>query len=180
MAAGVTARFGRVSLIALLVAATAGCGSGSSRPTFPPVGSTPGPVGAATSGARAAVTAALAVEGLQVVDATVPYRPAEGALFAAAPRSVIQVTLPQDPTHGFVVLYALESPQAAFAAATDQASYLATGPGRIQFPPDTRFSLRVLDSTAIFFSWSADSPDPGSAAVDLALSQIGIDVPIPS
>jgi len=167
---------------ALLGAALAGCASGvPSGATFPPVGSTTAPAGDANAAAKAAILAALAVEGLQATDANVAYRPAEGARFAAAPRTVLQVTLPTDPSGGYIVLYALGSPAAALEAATDQAAYIATGPGRVQFMLDTRYTLRVLGSTAIFFNWSpANSPDPQTPSIDLALSQVGTEVPIPN
>jgi hypothetical protein len=163
------------------VAAVAGCSASATlQPAFPPVGFTPAPVGVATAATRAAVTNALSVEGLQVVDAPVAYRPAEGPLFAAAPRSVIQVILPADPAHGFITLYSFGSPQAALTAANDQAAYIASGPGRVQFGIDARFNLRVLASTAIFFWWSpANSPDEHTPAIDLALGQVGTAVPMP-
>jgi len=171
----------RVAVGVLVVAALVGCSASATLPpTFPPVGVSPPPVGDATAGARTAISNALSTEGLQVVDASVAYRPGEGPLFAAAPRSVIQVTLPDDPTHGYVVLYAFPSPQAALAAATDQAAYIASGPGRVQFGTDARFTLRVLGSTAIFFWWSpANSLDTRTPTIDLALSQVGTIVPIP-
>lgn len=168
--------------LAACVAAVAACSvGGTERPTFPPVGATPGSAGQATAAARAQIAAALSVEGLQVVDATTAYRPPEGALFAAAPRTVIQVTLPDDPTHGYIVLYVFDSPAAALAAATDQAAYIASGPGRVQFVLDSQFTLRVLGSTAIFFAWSPDnSPDSRTASIPIALSQVGAPVEIPS
>ena len=167
---------------AVLVASLGGCAAGvPARATFPPVGSTTAPAGDANAPARAAIVSALAVERLQVADASVAFRPPEGARFAAAPRSVIQVTLPTDPGGGYIVLYALRSPAAALEAANDQAAYIATGPGRVQFMLDTRFTLRVLGSTAIFFSWSPEnSPDPLTASIDIALSQVGTEVPIPN
>ena len=167
------------SIMAVVVLASCSA-SATLQPAFPPVGFTPAPVGVATAATRAAVTNALLVEGLQVVDAPVAYRPAEGPLFAAAPRSVIQVILPADPAHGFITFYAFGSPQAALTAANDQAAYIASGLGRVQFGIDARFTLRVLGSTAMFFWWSpANSPDEHTPAIDLALAQIGSAVPIP-
>jgi hypothetical protein len=167
--------------VAIAIAAVvAGC-SVSAGPTFPPVGSSPAPAGEVTSGARAQVAAALAVEGLQVEDAKTAYRPPEGALFASAPRAVIQVTLPDDPTHGYIVLYAFGTPQQARAAAEDQATYIASGPGKVQFTPGTSYSLRVLGNIAIFYTWSPDNaPDARTPAIALALSQVGDEIAIPS
>ncbi|MCI0584852.1 MAG: hypothetical protein L0227_18510, partial [Chloroflexi bacterium] len=117
-----------VVALGLALATFAAACAPSSRTTFPPVGSTPGPAGDATAAARAEIIGALAAVGLQAVDAVRPYRPAEGALLAAAPRTVLQATLPDDPGHGFIVLYALPSPTAAQAAATDHAAYIASHP----------------------------------------------------
>jgi hypothetical protein len=90
------------------------------------------------------------------------------------------VILPADPAHGFITLYAFASPQAALTAANDQAAYISSGPGRVQFGIDARFTLRVLGSTAVFFWWSpANSPDQNTPAIDLALAQVGTAVPIP-
>jgi hypothetical protein len=167
------------ALIAMLVSA---CGSGSTPPpTFPPVGTTPAPAGDATAAARAEVTRLLGVEGLQVVDASSAFRPPEGAIFAATPRTVIQATLPDDPTHGYIVLYAFPNAAAALAGAKDQAAYIASGPGRAYFVLDTHFTIRLTGNVAIFFFWSPDnSPDARTPSIDLALSQIGTGVVIPS
>lgn len=183
MATGVTSRRAIVAraLAVALVAVVGACSANpSTGPTFPAVGSSPPPAGEATAAARAAVVASLAVEGLQVVDAPVAYRPGEGPVFAAAPRSVIQAVLPNDPGHGYIVLYAFDSPASALAGARDQAAYIASGPGRVQFGTDARFTLRVLGSTAIFFWWSpANALDERTPSIDLALAQVGTAVPIP-
>jgi hypothetical protein len=165
--------------VAAAVLALAGCGPIAAGPTFPPIGSTPAPASDRTAGAQAQVAGALAVEGLQLKDSPSPYRPPEGAIFAAAPRTVVQVILPDDPTHGFIVLYAFGTPAEARAAAEDQARYIASGPGTVQFLPGTQFSLRVLGNIAIFFAWSPDSPDARTASIPLALSQVGDEVTIP-
>jgi len=166
-------------LVACLGVAIAAC-SASSALTFPPVGSTPQPAGAATDTVKAQLAAALGVEGIQLADANTPYRPPEGAIFAAAPRTVVQAVLPDDPTHGYLVLYAFGTPQQALAGAQDQARYVASGPGRIQFQPGTSFELRTLGNIAIFFAWTPDNaPDTREAMIPLALSQLGDEVPIP-
>jgi hypothetical protein len=169
--------------LGLLVASLvfAACGSEtSSTVTFPPAESTPAPAGDATAAARAMVIAALGAVGLQGQDAIHPYRPPEAAGFSAAPRSVLQVTLPDDPDHGFIVLYAFGSPTEAEAAASEQAAYIASGPGRVQFGPGSRFVLRLVGATVIFFTWSPDNaPDPRTASIDQALSTVGTAVAIP-
>ena len=180
MAAGVKQRF--VVAVALVAGLVAGCRLPSGgQVTFPPVGATPAPAGGSTALARAGVAAALGVEGLELIDAVAAYRPPEGAVFAAAPRTVVQVVLPDDPTHGYIVLYSLPTPAAALAAAQDQATYIASGPGHVLFVPGSQFSLRVLGSVAIFFAWSPDaSPDARTPSIALALSQVGDEVAIPS
>lgn len=165
---------------AWLAMALAGC-SISSGPSFPAIGVTPPPAGDSTAGARAQVAAALAVEGLQLSDSKTTYRPPEGAIFAAAPRTVIQVALANDPTHGYIVLYPFGTPQQALAAAQDQAVYVSSGVGNVQFVPGTQFSLRVLGNVAIFFAWTPNaSPDANMDSIPIALSQIGDQVPIPA
>jgi len=169
----------RLAAAAGLAVLLAAC-SVSAGPTFPPIGSTPQQAGAATDGARAQLASALGVEGIQVTDATSPYRPPEGASFAAAPRTVVQAVLPDDPTHGFIVLYAFGTPPQALAAAQDQARYVSSGPGKVQFTPGTQFELRTLGNIAIFFAWTPDSAlDSREASIPLALSQLGDEVPIP-
>jgi hypothetical protein len=169
----------RLAIALALVAAA--CAPVTGGPTFPPVGSTPGPAGDATAGARAQVAAALAVEGIQLVDAQSTYRPPEGAIFAAAPRTVVQAVLPDDPGHGYIMLYAFGTPAQALAAAQDQGRYIASGPGRVLFPIDTQFSLRVLGNIAILFTWSPEtSTDARTPSIPLALSQIGDEVAIPA
>ena len=168
-----------VILVAVATLVAVGC-AGPTRATFPPLGQTPAPAGGATAATAAQVIAALAAVGLQAAESNRPYRPPEGALFAGAPRSVLEVTLPDDPNHGYVVVYALASGTAAQAAATDQATYIASGPGRVQFPLDSHFVLRVVGSTVAFFTWSpGTSPDPRTKSIEDALTTIGTGVPIP-
>ncbi|HET7180802.1 MAG TPA: hypothetical protein VFI15_01060 [Candidatus Limnocylindrales bacterium] len=150
------------------------------RSTYPPIGSTPGPAGDATSAATQAVLTALAAAGLQATVTDRAYRPPEGPLLAAAPRTVLQVAMPLDPDHGFIVIYALESPNAALAAANDHATWAAASVGRINFPPGTRFELRVLGSNVILFSWlPGSSPDARNDQIGPALEGIGQDVAVP-
>ena len=173
-----------VLLVAIVLAVPftlAACTGGTPRTTFPPLGVTPPPAGEATAAARAEVIRALGELGLQATDSARVYRPPEGPLLTAAPRSVLQVTLPDDPSHGFVVLYALGSPTAASAAARDHAEYVSSGIGWINFPPGTRFVLRVVGSTVVFFHWSPDvSSDDRTQSIEEALLRIGSGVPVPA
>jgi hypothetical protein len=166
--------------LALALAIVAGC-AGPNHATFPPIGSTPGPAGVATGPTTQEVIGALAAVGLQASVTLRPFRPAEGPLLAAAPRSVLQVALPDDPDHGFIVIYELADSATALAAATDTAAYIATGPGKIQFVAGSHFVLRVEGSTVIFFTWSPDnSPDAHTHLIEDALGQIGTGVQVPS
>jgi hypothetical protein len=59
------------------------------------------------------------------------------------------------------------------------AAYLASGPGRVQFPNDARHVLRQLGPTLVFFTWSPTvSPDPSVAALAGALETLGTGIPI--
>lgn len=129
----------------------------------------------------AQVIAGLAADGLQAADSNRPYRPVEGPLLAAAPRSVVQVTLPEDPDHGFVVVYALPTEAAAKEAAEDHATYLAAGiGGAVQNPPGTQYVLRQVGPYVVYFSWlPANSPDPRTSQIADALRRIGTEVQVP-
>ena len=187
MAAGVTLRRLRAALAAAclagLLAAGCGTGPGIDRPaTFPPTTFGPdeatGPAAAATRDELARV---LGAASLQLTSPQVPYRPGESNSLAAAPRDVYQVVLPDDPTHGFISVYEFADEAAAAAAGRDQATYVASGPGRVQFPPDTRFVIRQLGLTVVFFAWSpANSADPRTAEIQKALETVGIGIPVPS
>jgi hypothetical protein len=169
----------RALLAAILAAAALLSGCAGVTTTFPPIGSTPQPAGDATAAARQQVVQALGAVGLQPQDSVRPYRPAEGPLLAAAPRSVIEAPLQRDPDPALVVIYALASPDAALAAAKDDADYLRSNTGGIQVAPGTQVVLQVVGSNVIFFSWlPADSPDPATATIAQALSKIGEPVPV--
>lgn len=151
------------------------------RTTYQPAGSTPLPAGDTTSAATQAVLGALASAGLQATVSATPYRPPEGPLLSAAPRTVLQVTMPDDPTHGFIVIYALDSPNAALAAANDHATWVAAPVGKINYPPGTRFELRTLGSNVILFSWlPGSSPDARNDRIGPALETVGEGVAVPS
>ena len=171
-------RVRRVAGLAVVAVLFAAC-AGPNRATFPPLGSTPAPAGDATDATSRQVIAALAAQGLQAAVTIRPFRPPEGALLSAAPRSVLQVVLTDDPDHGFVVVYALADNAAALAAATDTAAYVASNTGRIQFVTGSHFVLRVVGSTVIFFTWSPDNaPDARTHLIEDALDQLGTGVQV--
>jgi hypothetical protein len=184
MAAGVIARR-RAAMSLALVAIVAGCGTGASvtRPaTFPPATFGPGEAtGADVEVTQVQLVEALGAMSLRLTIPQVPHRPGEGAAFAAAPRAVFQVVLPEDPVHGFISVYQFADDAAATAAGRDQATYIASGPGRVQFPPDARFVLRQLGPTVVFFVWSpANSSDPRTPNIQKALESVGTGIPVGS
>jgi hypothetical protein len=166
---------------AIIVAATmlVGCGD-TSIATFPPVSLGPGPISAATTETRHLIEVALSAEGLQAGPPATQFRPAESASLAAAPRLLLQVLLPNDPDHGYITVYELSDATTAEAAAREQAAYVGSGIGRVQFPPDTQFVVRTVGATVIFFSWSAaNSPDERTPKIASALETVGTGVSIP-
>jgi hypothetical protein len=176
----------KLALIGSIVGSfVVGCGIGAANGpavTFPPesFGPSAGTTGAVAA-THAALVQALGNQGLQLADPQVAFRPPESPRLAAAPRAVFQVVLPQDSTHGFISVY--EFPDAATANETgrDQAAYIATGPGRVQFPPDSRFVIRQLGPTIIFYSWSpASAADPRTRLIQQALETVGLGIPVPS
>lgn len=158
----------------------AACAPGTTRTTFPPFGSTPAPVGVATAAARQLVVSALAAIGLPAAESATTYRPEEGALLAAAPRTVLKVVLPQDPDKGYVLIYAFPSEQAAVAAARDHAAHVTSNNGRVLFPTDARHILRVVGDTVVSFWWSpAAALDARTTEVENVLRRIGTEIPVP-
>jgi hypothetical protein len=130
--------------------------------------------------ARGQVARALAPDGLQLIDARQPFRPPESAALAAAPRGIFQVVLPDDPSHGFIVIYEFRDEASAAAAGREQAAYLGSGPGRVQFPPDTQHLIRQSGTTLITYSWSAaNSSDARAPAILVDLATVGTGIAIP-
>jgi hypothetical protein len=171
----------RRALAAVLALVVVACApTYNPRTTYPPIGSTPLPAGDSTNAAKQAVIGALGAAGIQASDASRSYRPPEGPLLAAAPRTVVQVALADDPDHGFIVIYALDSPNSALAAANDHAAWVASSIGRINFAPGTRFALRVLGANVVLFSWlPGSSPDNRIEQIGPALEAIGDAVIVP-
>jgi hypothetical protein len=171
-----------VAVLVVAAAFVAGKAAAPGSPTFPPFGATTPPAGAAAASTRSDIATALAAVGLQVEDVATPFRPAEAPRVAAAPRLVIRAVIPNDPDHGRIVIYEFLSNPDATSAAQEQAAYLASGVGRVQFTPDTKFTLRVVGSTVVFYAWAeANSPDPTrAAAVATALGSVGFEVQVPS
>jgi predicted small lipoprotein YifL len=164
-----------------LAVALAGCGTSRSGPPYPPAGATPQTATTETAAARGAVVAALGPTGLAISNAaTGAYQPREGPWLAAAPRIVLELDAPAAGPIGHVVLYGFGSSADATTAANDQASYVSSGPARVYFPLDARFTIRVVGSAVVFFTWSPGSDDERLAAVDGALASVGVGVTVPA
>lgn len=180
MAARVRARRGSIGLSVGLAGCLvlAGCGIGASGKvvTFPPQSVGPdSTVSPAVAQTRAAIVAALAPNSLQLKDADRPFRPAESASLASAPRAVYQVVLPEDLDGGQIVVYEFRDAAAAVDAGNELAGYLGSGAGRIQFPPDAQHTIRQVGTTLIFYTWApSTSPDPGSKTIADDLAALGI------
>ncbi len=170
-----------VAILLALAALVAGPVAAPGSPTFPPIGATTRPAGAAAAVTRSSVVGVLSGQGLQAEDVLSPYRPAEAARLAAAPRIVLRAVIPSDPDHGRVVIYEFLSTAEATAAAQEQAGYVGSGVGQVQFQPDAQFVIRVVGSTVVFYAWSlANSPDVARAvAIGAALETLGFGAPVP-
>ena len=137
-------------------------------------------VTAAVAQTKAAIVAALGTVRAQFGDATRPYRPAESGRLRSAARAVYQITLPDQPDAGFIVVYEFPTPGAAVDAGNEEAGYLGSGEGRVQFPPGTEHVLRALGTTLILYSWlPAASSDSTAANVATALGALGIGFAVP-
>jgi hypothetical protein len=182
----VAARLTRPALLVLLGLASvwlAGCGGGSGpAATVLPASVGPGAsVSAAVAQTRGELARTLGAAGYQVTDPQVPYRPAEAPRFAAAPRAVVQVLLAEDLDAGYLSIYEFGSVPAAADAGREQAAYLGSGPGRVQFPSDARFVIRQVGTTVIFYAWSPGATeDPRAAGIVPVLEAIGSGIDVPS
>lgn len=172
-------RLGPILRLAIACATVAAC-AGSPVASAAPASPTPQvSVSGAIDLARGQIQAALGGLRVELQVPQQPYRPAESPSMANAARAVFQAVLPEDPGHGYVVVYEFADPSSAAAAGADQARYVVTGPGRVQFPFGTQFVIRQLDTTVIFYSWvPGSSPDPQAPDVAAALASIGRPIPV--
>lgn len=174
---------GAAAALLAIVIATAACTAGDGA-AAPPVPASLGPLSTVTAGiapTRVELFRVLGERRLTVTEPEVPYRPAEAPTLTTAPRAVYQVILPEDPGAGYIVIYELPDPQRAQAAAKEQATYLASGPGRVQTPIGTRHVIRVLGSTVVLHSWHPDAAkDPRAPEIQAALETLGSAVDVPS
>ena len=182
--AGLIARTRPAALALALVAAgfLAGCGVGAGRPPQASVAPTAlASVPVAIDQTRLQVESALRAGGHFLGRPNFAYRPPESGALAAAPRVVYQVLMAEDPGHGLIVIYEFPDVARAALAGREMAAYIASGPGRIQFPLDARFVLRQLGTTLIFYTWSRES-SPGKEVEEIAivLETIGQGIAVPS
>ncbi len=164
----------RIVVALVLGALVAGC-AGNLKPLPPTPSPSPTPTaGPAALQTRTQLEAALRLAGFGLIQPSNPYRPAEPPSLADTPRVVYQAVIADDPTHGYVVVYELPDLATAAAAGRDLASYLASGPTRVQFPPDTRFVLRQVGTTLVLYDWSpANSTGSGTATVGQVIGTVG-------
>ena len=178
-------RAARAAVFGFVTLAIVGCGIGAS--TRPPISS--GGVGgtqaspgltAAVVQTRTAIAAALGTVAVQFGDAGRPYRPAESARLRAAPRATYQVNLPDQPDAGFIVVYEFRDTASAVDAGNEEAGYLGSGEGKVQFPPGTQHVLRAVGTTLVLYSWNPGASDESTAGeVATALSGLGIGFAVP-
>ena len=158
----------------LVVAGACGGANLTPIPASPVATPAPAGLGPASATAREALFDALGDARLLVAPSPIPYRPAEAATLAAAPRTVYQVTLPAEPANGFVVVYELPNEAAATAAAKDQQAYLLSGPGRVQSPLGTDHVIQQLGATVIYYNWLPGAAvDPSAPRIAETLRGIG-------
>ena len=130
---------------------------------------------------RAELARVLGTANLVLSDTQAPIRPAESPLLVAAPRAVFQVTLPADPTRGFIVVYEFTDAARASEAAAEQQQYLASGPGRIQTPEGTVYVLRQVGPTVVLYEWlPGAAKDPAARDIQRTLETLGVGYPIAS
>lgn len=128
---------------------------------------------------RAELVRVLAANQLVLTDTQSPVRPAESALLAEAPRAVFQVTLPADPTRGFIVVYEFSDSNRAAQAAAEEQQYLGSGPGRVQTPEGTVHVLRQVGPTVVLYDWLPGAArDPSAPKIQAALETLGVGFPI--
>lgn len=170
----------RTPLTVGLALLAAGCGAlapslppaapPTARPTVPPV----------IAQTARQVEGALRAAGFVVEEAQAAFRPAEPPVIARAGRAVYRVILSEAPADGQLVVYAFATSGEAADAGRAFAAYLASGPGRVQFPPDARHVLRQVGTTLVYFPWSPSTvDDPRVAEVPVALESIGQGIAVP-
>jgi hypothetical protein len=177
-------QLGHSAALALGLAATAllvGCAPAQTPvTTFPPASIGPSrTVSPAVNQTRAELVRVLGEANLILSDTQSAVRPAEAPLLAEAPRAVYQVTLPADPTRGYIVVYEFSDAARAAEAAAEQQRYLASGPGRVQTPEGTVYVLRQVGSTVVLYDWlPGAAEDPRAPEIQRMLETLGVGFPV--
>jgi hypothetical protein len=123
---------------------------------------------------------ALTANQFQVQEPRTDYRPGETTTLLNAPRKLLQVVLPSDPSGGYVVIYELPSNNEAQAAGEELLRLSTTGMAVVQYPRDTKFVLQRVGRTLVFFPWSAEAnPDPRLPELAATLEGLGTPVTLP-
>lgn len=136
-------------------------------------------VSPAVNQTRAELVRVLSAANLVLADTQVPVRPAEAPLLVTAPRAVFQVTLPADPTRGYIVVYEFADSTRAAEAAAEEQRYLSSGPGRVQTPEGTVHVLRQVGTTVVLYAWLPGAArDPSAPEIQRALETLGVGYPI--
>ena len=165
----------------------AGCGFGANVspaslpvPSVGPAVQVSGAV-AQTRGLIATALASVSSVAIQFADASRAYRPPESSRLRDAPRAVYQVTVPDRPDSGYIVVYEFADAAAAVDAGNEEAGYLGTGPARVNFPRDAQHVLRQVGPTLIVYSWSpSDTTDRTLEVTAAVLTTLGIGFSVPT
>ena len=163
--------------VVLVAVALAGCGAAVSPAPEPAV--TPRPtVSPAVEATRLRLDAALRMAGFGLVESRAAARPPEPAAFGPIGRFTFGVPLAAEAAPVLVAVYEFADPAAARAGAETMAAFVASGPGSVTHPPDSRFVIGVLGSTVVFHAWSpANAADPAAAdKIAAALATVGTQV----
>ena len=123
--------------------------------------------------------AAVAPVGHRLAPEPRAYRPAEPQSLLQTPRAVLRADL-ADPDDGFVVVYQFADASAAAIGGRALADHLGSGFGQTNYVVDTQFSVRQMDDTVVFTSWSRGrSADPTQAeAVFDAVAGVGQEIEV--
>ena len=162
----------------MLVALLGACAGGGTSVPPPSVAVSP------AASASASMTATAGQMGLRRAAGllwrrVVPYPQAESPTLTTAPRLVLKADLLGDDRQGFVVIYDFPDAGRAYAAGAEMADYIASGPGRVQFPNNARFVMRQVGSTLVFYTWTdSDAPEPDAGTVAATLAGLGVEIPI--
>ncbi len=170
-----------ITALAATAMVLAGCATVRDGPTvtFPPSTFGSGAVTDASTAAQREIDRALGTIGLFSVVPRVPYRPAEAPRFAAAPRTVLQVSVPDVGTSEYISIYEFPDAQSAAMAAREQAAYVASPVGRVQFPTGTDFTIRQLGSTIVLYTFLPQAGLGRSIEIAKVLRALGTVIEVP-